>query len=109
MPSLSGLRPPTTSPPSRYRAAPAALRSRALVGHLETVGIAKARQTVLVGPAATRSAAESRLRRLGQSLVSADTVWFVFAGPAFAEDGRGFLACADTLADDRAATALAVA
>ncbi|HKB04973.1 MAG TPA: hypothetical protein VKD90_22310 [Gemmataceae bacterium] len=82
---------------------------RALVGHIETVDIAKARQTVLVGPAATRSAAESRLRRLGQSLVSADTVWFVFAGPAFAEDGRGFLACADTLADDRAATALAVA
>src|SRR5919108_323017 len=31
------------------------------------------------------------------------------AGPPFAEDGRGFLACADTLADDRAATALAVA
>jgi hypothetical protein len=82
---------------------------RGLAGHLKTVGIAKSHQTVLVGPAATRSAAESRLRRLGQSLSPADTVWFVFAGPAFAEDGRGFLACADTLADDRAATALALA
>jgi len=82
---------------------------RALAGHLESVGFAKAHLTLLVGPAATRSAAESRLRRLGKSLLPADEVWFVFAGPAFAEEGRGFLACADTLADDRAATSLAVA
>ena len=82
---------------------------RTLAGHLERVGVAKARQTLLVGPAATRSAAESRLRRLGTSLKPGDTAWFVFAGPAFHQDGRGFLACADTLADDRAATALAVA
>ena len=82
---------------------------RTLAGHLEAIGVGKARQTLLVGPTATRSAAESRLRRLGTSLKPGDTVWFVFAGPAFHEDGRGFLACADTLADDRAATALAVA
>jgi hypothetical protein len=82
---------------------------RALAGALETAGFAQAHQTLLVGPAATRSAAESRLRRLGTALLPADTVWFVFAGPAFAEDGRGFFACADTLSDDRAATALAVA
>src|SRR5262249_13778128 len=81
---------------------------RILASHLEGVGIPKARQTLLVGPAATRSAAESRLRRLGRSLQPGDTVWFVFAGPAFQEDGRGFLACVDTLADDRAATSLAV-
>src|SRR5262249_5216918 len=56
-----------------------------------------------------RSAAESRLRRVGQSMLPADEVWFVFAGPAFAENGRGFLASADTFADDRAATSLAVA
>jgi hypothetical protein len=77
--------------------------------HLEGVGFAKAHRTVLVGSAATRAAAESRLRRLAGSLLPTDTVWFVFAGPAFHEDGRGFLACADTLADDRAATALSVA
>jgi hypothetical protein len=82
---------------------------RILAGHLETAGFAKAHQTILVGTAATRSAAESRLRRVGQSLLPAGEVWFVFAGPAFAENGRGFLACADTLADDRAATSLAVA
>jgi hypothetical protein len=80
-----------------------------LAGHLETIGVARAHQVRLVGPAATRSAAESRLRRLGNSLLPADMVWFVFAGPGFHEDGRGFLACTDTLADDRAATALAIA
>jgi len=79
-----------------------------IASHLEEVGFAKTHRTVLVGSAATRSAAESRLRRLGGSLLPADTVWFVFAGPAFHEDCRGFLACADTLADDRAATALSV-
>jgi hypothetical protein len=87
----------------------AAEEVRAFAGHLEAVGVPKANQTLLVGPAATRSAAESRLRRLANALLPADTVWLVFAGPAFAEDGRGFLACADTLADDRAATALALA
>jgi hypothetical protein len=87
----------------------AADEARALAGHLEGVGVPKAHQTVLGGPAATRSATESRLRRLGTSLLPADTVWLAYAGPAFAEDGRSFLACADTLADDRAATSLAVA
>jgi hypothetical protein len=81
---------------------------RVFSGHLEGIGVAKARQTLLVGAGATRSAAESRLRRLGNSLHPDDTVWFAFAGPAFHEGGRGFLACADTLADDRAVTSLAV-
>lgn len=81
---------------------------RTVAGHLEAVGVVKPRQTLLVGPTATRSAAESRLRRLGTALKPGDTAWFVFAGPAFHEGGRGFLACADTLADDRAATALAL-
>lgn len=81
---------------------------RSLAGRLEDVGFAKARQTIVAGPSATRSAAESRLRRLGRLLQPADEVWFIFAGPAFSENGRGFLACSDTLEDDRAATALAV-
>src|SRR5262245_42496663 len=81
---------------------------RTLAGHLEAIGVAKQHHVQLIGPAATRSAAESRLRRVGQSLRAGDTVWMVFAGPAFCEDGRGYLASADTLADDRAATALAV-
>jgi hypothetical protein len=79
---------------------------RALAGHLEAVGIAKKQQNLLIGSAATRSAIESRLRRLSKALQPTDTVWLAFAGPAFHEGGRGFLACADTLDDDRAATAL---
>jgi hypothetical protein len=77
---------------------------------LKAAGVPHTHQTILVGSAATRSAIESRLRRLTTSLPPADAaVWFIFAGPAFHEHGRGFLACADTLADDRAATAVAVA
>ena len=83
---------------------------RALAGHLEGVGFAKSHQTLLIGPSATRSAAESRLRRLGTALQARRTSsGSCSPGPAFHEDGRGFLACTDTLADDRAATALAVA
>lgn len=82
---------------------------RTLAGRLEAVGCAQSNQTILAGPTATRSAAESRLRRLGKLLLPADAVWFVFAGPAFSEQGHGYLACTDTLEDDRAATALAIA
>ena len=82
---------------------------RLLAARLESVGFAKSHQIVLVGSLATRSAAESRLRRLGNTTLPDDTVWFVFAGPAFNENGRGFLACSDTLEDDRAATALGIA
>jgi hypothetical protein len=87
----------------------AADEMRQLAARLEGIGVPKSRQTVLVGPLATRSAIESRLRRLTGTLHAGDTIWFAFAGPAFQEDGRGYLACADTLADDRAATALAAA
>jgi hypothetical protein len=82
---------------------------RHVAARLENVGVAKTRQTILVGPTATRSAIESRLRRLASTLQATDTAWFVFAGPAFQEDGRGYLGCGDTLADDRAATAIAIA
>jgi hypothetical protein len=82
---------------------------RALAKHLESVGIPKAHQTLLLGSAATRSAIESRLRRLSKALLPDDVVWFIFAGPGFKENEGSFLACADTLADDRAATALALA
>ena len=82
---------------------------RSLAARLETVGFAKSHQIVLVGSLATRSVVESRLRRLSQAVVPEDSICFVFAGPAFVDSGRGFLACSDTLEDDRAATALALA
>jgi hypothetical protein len=84
----------------------AAAEIRAFAQCLEAIGVSKSHQVLLVGSSATRSAAESRLRRLGNTLHPTDTVWFVFAGPAFSEDGRSFLVCTDTLEDDRAATAI---
>jgi hypothetical protein len=82
---------------------------QAIAQRLQGIGVSKTHQTVLIGATATRSAAESRLRKLRNSLLAADTVWFVFAGPAFAENGHSYLACSDTLEDDRAATALSIA
>lgn len=81
---------------------------QAFSGQLESVGFAKAHQFILVGPTATRSAAESRLRKVSKLLQPEDTFWFIYSGPAFAEADKNFLACADTLADDREATSLAL-
>ena len=87
----------------------AAEEIRALAARLESIGFAKSKQTILTGAAASRSAIESRLRKLSAVLSTDDTAWFVFAGPAFVENGLSHLACADTLGDDRAATSLALA
>ncbi len=80
----------------------------AFASQLELVGFAKAQQFVLAGPTATRSAAESRLRKVAKILKLGDTLWFIYAGPAFVATDRSFLACADTLADDREATSFAL-
>ena len=82
---------------------------RTLSAGLETAGVPNGRQTVLLGPTATKATVESRFRKLNKSLTAEDDIWFVFAGPAFSEKGRGYLACADTLADDPEETALAIA
>ena len=82
---------------------------RTLSAGLETAGVPNGRQTVLLGPTATKATVESRFRKLNKSLTADDDIWFVFAGPAFSEKGRGYLACADTLADDPEETALAIA
>jgi hypothetical protein len=87
----------------------AAEEIRALAARLESIGFAKSRQTILTGAAASRSAIQSRLRKLATALSPDDTAWFVFAGPAFVEVDRVHLACADTLGDDRAATSLVLA
>ncbi len=80
------------------------------VGHLADtlalVGVAKAQQIVLAGPAATKSAVESRLRKLLKTLAAGDDLWVAWCGPSFVVDGQTFLATADTLDDDREATAV---
>lgn len=81
---------------------------RAFASQIEFVGFAKDHQFVLSGSTGSRSAAESRLRKVAKLLQSGDTLWFIYAGPAFTASSGSFLACADTLADDREATSLAL-
>lgn len=65
--------------------------------------------TQLLGPQASKSAIESRVRKLAAATQPGDVVWFVYAGSAFASGVEGYLECADTLDDDRRATSLALA
>ncbi|MFQ3593714.1 MAG: hypothetical protein SNJ82_11105 [Gemmataceae bacterium] len=59
---------------------------------------------VLLDTQATRTAILSRLRKLAKTPPEHLRVWF--GGLAFHEDGEEYLACSDTLPDDRAETAL---
>jgi hypothetical protein len=78
----------------------------ALSRALEALGFAREHQVLLTGPQATRTAAESKLRRLAGALAPGDALFVFYAGHAFRDDGRTFLTCADSQADDLAATSL---
>jgi hypothetical protein len=84
----------------------AAAETGHLADTLALVGVAKAQHIVLTGPAATKSAVESRLRKLLKTLAAGDDLWVAWCGPSFVVDGQTFLATADTLEDDREATAV---
>lgn len=68
---------------------------------LEAIGFTT---TLLTGPQATRTAIDSRLRKLAAS--PAKLLLVYWSGRALAEGSDTLLACHDTLADDRAETAL---
>ncbi|WP_040891693.1 hypothetical protein [Zavarzinella formosa] len=80
-----------------------------LADTLALAGVPKTHQTVLMGAAATKSAVESRLRKLLKTLAAGDDLWFAWGGPSFIVDGETFLATSDTLEDDRDATAIRLA
>jgi hypothetical protein len=75
--------------------------SRALLA----LGFAPDAVTTLTGTQATRTAIESRLRKLAKA-PPGDQLALFHAGPGFEEDGLGYLACHDTQEDDRADTSL---
>src|SRR5262245_57170564 len=75
---------------------------------LEPLGFARGDQVVLLGGQATRTAVESRLRKLARNPPAADTLVAYYAGPGFGEAGRGYLGCPDTQADDLAETGVPV-
>jgi hypothetical protein len=83
--------------------------ARALAAALEEVGFASANRLLLLGPTATKTAIESRLRQLSRKLTPADEVLFFYCGLGFAAEERGYLACRDTLLEDLAPTSLALA
>ena len=76
---------------------------------LSLVGVPKTRQTVLTGPAVTKSAVESRLRKLLKTLAEGDDLWIAWFGPSFVAEGETHLATADTMEDDREATSIRLA
>src|SRR5262245_48183548 len=60
---------------------------------LEALGFARDKQVVLLGSQATKTAVESRLRRLAKEPPEAEALYVYCAGHGFAEGGKGFLAC----------------
>lgn len=83
------------------------------VGHLSDtlalIGVPKTQQTILTGAAVTKSAVESRFRKLIKALSAGDDVWVVWFGPSFLSDAETYLSTADTLDDDREATSIRLA
>src|SRR5262245_59074092 len=91
-------------PPAAHAEADALAFARALQG----LGFARDHQIVLTGSQATRTAVESRLRKITRNPPAAESLFVFWAGHAFSEDDQPYLACYDTQADDLAATAVPV-
>jgi hypothetical protein len=72
---------------------------------LEAAGFDHQSVTMLVGPQATRTAVESRLRKLAKA-PAADLLVVFVATAGFTDGGAGYLACHDTQPDDLAETGL---
>lgn len=96
-------RPPDARlPPVEFAQADAA----AFAATLAPLGFTPDRQTLLFGNAATKTTIESRLRRLAKTLRPDDLLFLFFAGLGFTADSELFITCADSQADDLAATSL---
>jgi hypothetical protein len=82
--------------------------AKALSDALAQAGYPKANQFLLLGPHATRTIVESRLRKLKKAIKKGDEVLAYWAGVGFtrASAGSGLLTCWDTLPDDLAETGL---
>jgi hypothetical protein len=78
----------------------------ALARALEALGFARGQQVLLAGAQATRTAAESKLRKLTAALGPGDALYVFYAGHAYTHAGRTYLTCADSQADDLPATTL---
>jgi hypothetical protein len=72
----------------------------AFSGALERLGISRESQTVLLGGQATKTAIESRLRKLVKNPTAAEVLFVFFSGESFHLDDGEYLASQDSTADD---------
>jgi hypothetical protein len=82
--------------------------ARAFAHALEALGFAREQHLLLLDGQATRTAIESRLRKLARTPPAPEALFVWLAGHVFHEAGQDYLACFDTLPDDLAATSLAL-
>ncbi len=75
---------------------------------LDRLGFRQENQTILLGTQATKTAIESRLRKLAKNPASSQELFVFYAGPSFHVDGNDYLACHDSEADDLAQTSISV-
>jgi hypothetical protein len=75
---------------------------------LEPLGFPREDQTVLLGGQATKTAIESRLRKMGKSPPGAKELFVFYSGHGFREAGRDFLTCHDSQADDLGETGVSL-
>jgi hypothetical protein len=78
----------------------------ALAALLARLGFARDRQIVLLGNQATKTAVESRLRRLVKSAPEGEALFVFFAGHGSALDGHAYLTCHDSQPDELAETSV---
>jgi hypothetical protein len=78
----------------------------ALSALLERLGFARAQQTVLLGGQATKTAVESRLRRLAKTPPEGEILVVFFAGHSSTAKGQGYLTCHDSQPDELAETSV---
>src|SRR5437660_482839 len=78
----------------------------AFAAALERLGFGREQQTVLLGPAATRTAISSRLRKLAKAAPTVEALFVYYAGHAFESEGHGYLTCADSQVDDLPETSI---
>jgi hypothetical protein len=81
----------------------------ALARALEALGFAREQQTVLLGSQATKTAIESRLRKMVKTPPRAESLFVFYAGQVLEEGEEGLLTCFDTQPDDLAETSIRLA
>jgi hypothetical protein len=91
-------------PPAALAEADGAAFARAL----EALGFARERQVVLLGSQATKTAVESRLRKLLKAPPQGEAFYVFYAGHAFSKAKESYLTCFDSQLDDLAETSVAL-